>query len=284
MKTFRAMLAETYCGTSTRDRAVPRTTLMARVLIVRGHARSGADTAATLRAEGHEVLEAGSADTGVRLAHEQGPEVILLDPMLPDRSGYELCASLQRDRGRPPPAGLRRPAARVWPRRRHRGPPRGRGLPAAPPRHQARRRTTVIGSALGPDGPTLTASLGVAEPPRGTWRDLLDRTEAALTRANEPAATAARSGEIGVELGKVVLRHRPHEVDIDIEVPVDQHVPHRDHLPPWHLGMSLARRLGQPARGLSDDLDPADHRGLDELVVGEGGAAPGGLLYASMMS
>jgi DNA-binding response OmpR family regulator len=31
-----------------------------------------------------------SADNGVRMAHEQGPEVILLDPMLPDRSGYEL--------------------------------------------------------------------------------------------------------------------------------------------------------------------------------------------------
>jgi diguanylate cyclase (GGDEF)-like protein len=70
---------------------------MALVLIVQGHARSRADTAATLRAEGHEVLEAGSADNGVRLAHEQGPEVILLDPMLPDRSGYELYASLQRD-------------------------------------------------------------------------------------------------------------------------------------------------------------------------------------------
>lgn len=70
---------------------------MARVLIVQGHTRSRADTAATLRAEGHEVLEAGSADNGVRLAHEQGPEVILLDPMLPDRSGYELYASLQRD-------------------------------------------------------------------------------------------------------------------------------------------------------------------------------------------
>ena len=70
---------------------------MARVLIVQGHARSRADTAATLRAEGHEVLEAGSADNGVRLAHEQGPEVILLDPMLPDRSGYELYANLQRD-------------------------------------------------------------------------------------------------------------------------------------------------------------------------------------------
>jgi diguanylate cyclase (GGDEF)-like protein len=71
--------------------------MMARVLIVQGHARSRADTAATLRAEGHDVLEAGSADNGVRLAHDQGPEVILLDPMLPDRSGYELYASLQRD-------------------------------------------------------------------------------------------------------------------------------------------------------------------------------------------
>ena len=43
--------------------------MMARVLIVQGHARSRADTAATLRAEGHDVLEAGSADNGVRLAH-----------------------------------------------------------------------------------------------------------------------------------------------------------------------------------------------------------------------
>jgi diguanylate cyclase (GGDEF)-like protein len=70
---------------------------MARVLIVQGEARSRADTAATLRAEGHDVLEAGTGDNGVRIAHEQGPEVILLDPMLPDRSGYELYASLQRD-------------------------------------------------------------------------------------------------------------------------------------------------------------------------------------------
>jgi diguanylate cyclase (GGDEF)-like protein len=75
----------------------PMNTWMARVLIVQGNARSRADTADTLRTEGHDVLEAGSADNGVRIAHEQGPEVILLDPMLPDRSGYELYASLQRD-------------------------------------------------------------------------------------------------------------------------------------------------------------------------------------------
>ena len=37
----------------------PTTTLMARVLSVQGHARSRADTAATLRAEGHEALGGG---------------------------------------------------------------------------------------------------------------------------------------------------------------------------------------------------------------------------------
>jgi GGDEF domain-containing protein len=34
---------------------------MARVLIVRGHASSRADTAATLRAEGHDVLDRAQA-------------------------------------------------------------------------------------------------------------------------------------------------------------------------------------------------------------------------------
>jgi diguanylate cyclase (GGDEF)-like protein len=281
---------------------------MARVLIVQGHARSRADTAATLRAEGHEVLEAGSADNGVRLAHEQGPEVILLDPMLPDRSGYELYASLQRDPATlaipvlflpgelPPvpggelelpglPIGLdivtrlglalrtkslndelrladvslrsavltdsltglaNRRAAEERLRsltglaRLGMGPVSmiladldgfaevnerlgyavgdrllqafaglmhescrtgdtvarleaeafllllpGTKLDAAwYVAERVRRRTAAIGAALGPDGPSLTASFGVAEHrPPDAWRDLLDRAEAALTRA-----------------------------------------------------------------------------------------------------
>ena len=45
-------------------------------------------------------------------------------------------------------------------------------------------RTAAIGAALGPDGPVLTASFGVAEHrPPDAWRDLLDRGEAALARA-----------------------------------------------------------------------------------------------------
>jgi diguanylate cyclase (GGDEF)-like protein len=281
---------------------------MARVLIVQGHARSRADTAATLRAEGHEVLEAGSADNGVRLAHDQGPEVILLDPMLPDRSGYELYASLQRDPATlaipvlflpgelPAPAaderevdlpvggldivtrlglalrtkalndelrladvslrsavltdsltGLANRRAAEERLRALTGLARvgmgplavilsdldgfaevndrfgyavgdrllqafagllhescrsgdtvarleaeaflvllpGTKLDAAwYVAERIRRRTAAIGAALGPDGPALTASFGVAEHrPPDAWRDLLDRAEAALTRA-----------------------------------------------------------------------------------------------------
>ena len=49
---------------------------------------------------------------------------------------------------------------------------------------RVRRRTAAIGAALGPDGPALTASFGVAEHRTpDTWRDLLDCAEAALTRA-----------------------------------------------------------------------------------------------------
>jgi two-component system phosphate regulon response regulator PhoB len=48
-----------------------------------------------LRREGHEVLIAGSAVDGLRLAREARPDVILLDWMLPDRSGTEVCRTLK---------------------------------------------------------------------------------------------------------------------------------------------------------------------------------------------
>ena len=123
--------------------------MMARVLIVQGHARSRADTAATLRAEGHDVLEAGSADNGVRLAHDQGPEVILLDPMLPDRSGHEPYASLQRDPATVaipvlfPPGGLPGPRRRRW------GAGGGRAA-----RHRRTSRRVPTGSAMAHDLPS----------------------------------------------------------------------------------------------------------------------------------
>jgi diguanylate cyclase (GGDEF)-like protein len=71
---------------------------MALVLIVQDHDRARSDLAATLRAQGHSILEAASAQAGTELARSSAPAAILLDPTLPDRSGYELYANLQRDR------------------------------------------------------------------------------------------------------------------------------------------------------------------------------------------
>jgi two-component system cell cycle response regulator len=70
---------------------------MALVLIVQGHDRSRTDMAATLRAEGYDIVEAETAAAASELARDAAPAAILLDPMLPDGSGYELYAQLQRD-------------------------------------------------------------------------------------------------------------------------------------------------------------------------------------------
>jgi two-component system cell cycle response regulator len=71
---------------------------MTRVLIVQNSGRSRSDMAATLRAEGYEILEAENAEAGTQLARTEAPEAILLDPKLPNRSGYEMYAKLRHDR------------------------------------------------------------------------------------------------------------------------------------------------------------------------------------------
>ncbi|HMY15355.1 MAG TPA: response regulator [Polyangium sp.] len=46
---------------------------------------------------GHEVLLAPRGSEGLRLARERHPDVVLLDQMLPDVQGTEVCRSLQLD-------------------------------------------------------------------------------------------------------------------------------------------------------------------------------------------
>jgi diguanylate cyclase (GGDEF)-like protein len=49
---------------------------------------------------------------------------------------------------------------------------------------RVRRRTVALGTALGPDGPRLTASFGVVEhQPEEGWRELLGRAGTALAKA-----------------------------------------------------------------------------------------------------
>ena len=48
-----------------------------------------------LSKEGYETLEAYDGDAGLQLAMEQDPDLILLDLMLPRRSGFDVCRSLR---------------------------------------------------------------------------------------------------------------------------------------------------------------------------------------------
>ncbi|HEX9344141.1 MAG TPA: diguanylate cyclase [Actinomycetota bacterium] len=70
---------------------------MALLLIVQSSDQARSDTAATLRAEGHEVLEAASAEDAVSLSRAWRPAVILLDPLLPGETGDDLYVTLQRE-------------------------------------------------------------------------------------------------------------------------------------------------------------------------------------------
>ena len=50
-----------------------------------------------LRLDGHEVLVASSATEGLSVAREQGPDLILLDVMMPGMDGLEALPVLKRD-------------------------------------------------------------------------------------------------------------------------------------------------------------------------------------------
>ncbi len=62
-----------------------------------------------LRKEGYDTLEAFDGVTGLRLALEESPDLILLDLMLPEMNGFEVC-KLLRDKGeKHPGADYHRP-------------------------------------------------------------------------------------------------------------------------------------------------------------------------------
>jgi DNA-binding response OmpR family regulator len=50
----------------------------------------------TLEREGYNVLAAESAEPALALVREYRPDIIILDTMLPDMSGYEFCSHLRR--------------------------------------------------------------------------------------------------------------------------------------------------------------------------------------------
>ncbi len=50
-----------------------------------------------LRSKGHEVLESGDGLDAEKKARSVEPDLIVLDAMLPGKTGFDICADLKRD-------------------------------------------------------------------------------------------------------------------------------------------------------------------------------------------
>ena len=69
-----------------------------RVLVVEDEEPLRMALADALAAEGYAVLEAADGDAGLKLALAEGPDVVLLDLMLPKRDGFSVLRAIREDR------------------------------------------------------------------------------------------------------------------------------------------------------------------------------------------
>jgi two-component system phosphate regulon response regulator PhoB len=72
-------------------------TAMARVLVVEDEQDLREVLEYNLTQAGHRVRAAASGAEAIRVAHELRPELVLLDLMLPDISGTEVCRAIRKD-------------------------------------------------------------------------------------------------------------------------------------------------------------------------------------------
>jgi DNA-binding response OmpR family regulator len=72
--------------------------MMATALIVEDHPDQARLVAQLLRLRGYVPILAETGEAGLRLARQHSPDIVLLDLMLPDISGFEVCRRLRTDR------------------------------------------------------------------------------------------------------------------------------------------------------------------------------------------
>ena len=70
---------------------------MASVLVIEDEEDLQKVLAYNLQQAGHEVLAATKGEEGLRLARQRNPQLVILDLMLPDLPGVEVCRELKRD-------------------------------------------------------------------------------------------------------------------------------------------------------------------------------------------
>ena len=69
---------------------------MRRILVVEDEPSIAFALEADLRTEGYGVTVTSTGDEALRLARDEGFDLILLDVMLPGTDGFEVCRSLRR--------------------------------------------------------------------------------------------------------------------------------------------------------------------------------------------
>jgi signal transduction histidine kinase len=70
-----------------------------KVLLVEADPAQLRDHAAVLAGEGYQVIEASTCADGLRLAHAEGPDLVLLDSTLPDGEGVGVCRKIKSHEG-----------------------------------------------------------------------------------------------------------------------------------------------------------------------------------------
>lgn len=66
-----------------------------KILLVEDDFALAMGTEFALQAEGYEVVKAGNVETARKAVNEEEPDLVLLDVMLPDGNGYDLCKDIR---------------------------------------------------------------------------------------------------------------------------------------------------------------------------------------------
>jgi len=70
---------------------------MARILIVDDDPDIVESVTTVLESKNHEVIQAYGGKEGLEKAKKEAPDAIILDVMMPDKDGYEVCKELKSD-------------------------------------------------------------------------------------------------------------------------------------------------------------------------------------------
>jgi DNA-binding response OmpR family regulator len=77
-----------------------------RILVIEDDASIRLGLEDTLRAKGYAVWSASRGEDGLKLAAQVAPDLVILDIMLPDREGFEVCKNLRAPRSPAPDARI----------------------------------------------------------------------------------------------------------------------------------------------------------------------------------